>query len=76
MKKAQATLEFSLIFIIIVALIAGILNLWTWSHNQIGARQGAYEDSRVAAGSKASPGKPSTYGAGDITDERTYLFRK
>lgn len=76
-KRAQATLEFALAFIIMVALIAGLLNLWAWSKNQIGARQGSYEGSRVAAGSKGSPGEPEvSYGAGQITDAQTYLFKK
>ncbi|MDD5130706.1 MAG: pilus assembly protein [Candidatus Omnitrophica bacterium] len=77
MKKAQATLEFTLAFIVMVALIAGLLNLWSWSNGHIGARQGAYEGSRVGAGSKDSPGEPAVpYGAGQITDSRTYLFKK
>lgn len=76
-KKAQATLEFALAFIIMVALIAGLLNLWSWSKNNIGARQAAYEDSRVQAGSKDSPGEPATpYEASPITDEQTYLFKR
>jgi Flp pilus assembly protein TadG len=77
MKKAQATLEFALAFIVMVALIAGLLNLWAWSKDQIGARQGSYEGTRVAAGSKDSPGDPEvSYGASDITDSQIYLFGK
>ncbi|MFA6350429.1 MAG: hypothetical protein WCY12_05865 [Candidatus Omnitrophota bacterium] len=76
MKKAQATLEFTLIFIVMAALIAGLLNLWAWSKNQIGARQGSYEGTRVEAGSKGSPGEPAVpYGASDITDSQIYLFK-
>ncbi len=57
-KKGQAILEFALSFIIIAALIAGLLTLWEWSKNNIGARQGAFEGTRVAAGSIGSPGQP------------------
>ncbi|HNW39389.1 MAG TPA: hypothetical protein PL125_07225 [Candidatus Omnitrophota bacterium] len=64
-KKAQAVLEFSLMFIIAAVLILGVLALWKWSKDNIGARQGAFEGSRVAAGKKASPGKPEVpFGAG------------
>ncbi|MCK9432772.1 MAG: hypothetical protein PHS12_05765 [Candidatus Omnitrophica bacterium] len=77
MKKAQATLEFTLVFVIMVALIAGLLNLWAWSEGQIWARQGSYEGTRVAAGSKDSPGEPEvSYGASDITDSQIYMFKK
>ncbi|MCX5693765.1 MAG: hypothetical protein NT014_01325 [Candidatus Omnitrophica bacterium] len=76
-RKGQATLEFTLAFIIMVALIAGLLNLWSWSNSQIGGRQGSFEGSRVAAGSKDSPGEPAVpYGAGQITDSQTYMFKK
>ena len=76
-KKAQATLEFALIFIIMVALIAGLLNLWSWSKNNIPARRDAFEGSRVGAGSKSSPGEPATpFAAGQITDGQTYLFNR
>jgi hypothetical protein len=76
MKEAQATLEFTLIFVIMTALIAGLLNLWVWSESQIGARQGSYEGSRVQAGSKDSPGDPEVCGgASDITDSQIYLFK-
>ncbi|MDD3345817.1 MAG: hypothetical protein PHO34_05285 [Candidatus Omnitrophica bacterium] len=77
MKKAQATLEFTLIFIIAVALIAGLLNLWSWSKDQIWARQGSYEDTRVQAGSRDSAGEPAVpYGASEITDDQIYFLKK
>ena len=75
-EKAQATLEFTLVFIIAVALIAGLLNMWVWSKNQIWARQGAYEGSRVAAGTNATAGEPSGYGASPLSDKDIYLFKK
>ena len=59
-RQAQATLEFALVFIIIAALILGLLSLWAWSKNNIGGRWGAFEDTRVQAGTKASPGEPPT----------------
>jgi hypothetical protein len=76
-KKAQATLEFTLVFIILVALIAGLLNMWLWSKNQLWGRQGSYEGSRVAAGSKDSPGEPAiVYQAAAMQDKDIYLFKK
>jgi len=78
-RKAQATLEFTLIFIISAVLIMGLLNLWKWSKDNISRRQSAYEDSRVTAGKMASPGQPEvSYDATytPITDSQTYLFSK
>jgi len=57
-RKAQATLEFALVFVIVAFLIMGLLGLWRWSKDNMGARQGAFENSRVSAGTKTSPGQP------------------
>ena len=74
-KKGQSILEFSLAFIIIVALILGLLSLWEWSKNNIGGRQGAFEGTRVAAGSIGSPGQPEVpYSAGAPADP--YYFNR
>lgn len=75
-RKSQATLEFTLIFIIAVALIAGLLNMWLWSKNQIWGRQDTYESTRVAAGTNATAGEPSGYGASALQDKDMYLFKK
>jgi hypothetical protein len=57
-RKGQSTLEFSLIFIITAFLIVGLLVLWGWSRDNISARWGAFETSRITAGTKASAGIP------------------
>lgn len=61
-KKAQAILEFCLMFIVASALILGFLGLWKWSKDNIPARQAAYDGTRVTAGKKASPGSPEPGG--------------
>ena len=76
-KKGQAILEFALIFVIVAALILGLLSLWSWSNDNISLRQGSFEDTRVQAGSKDSPGEPAIpFKAAPITDGQTYLFRR
>ena len=74
-KKAQATLEFALIFIIVVALILGLLVLWKWSKDNIPIRQGAFEISRVAAGTKTTAGKPEVYSGVDSPPEPKQMLR-
>jgi hypothetical protein len=77
-KKAQATLEFVLVFIIAAVLIMGLLRLWKWSKDNIDLRQGAYESSRLMAGKIASPGQPEVpydATATPMTDERIFLHR-
>ena len=86
MNKAQATLEFTLIFVIMVALLMGLLGLWKWSSDNIIKRQVAYNGSRTLAGS-TTPGLPEKWsGAVKIEDnermnvkdknspKRTYFF--
>lgn len=58
MKKAQATLEFTLIFVIMVMLLLGLLGLWKWSSDNIVSRQQNFNASRLQAGS-STPGEPS-----------------
>lgn len=53
MKKAQATLEFTLIFIVSTALLLGLLGLWKWSSDNIVKRQLDYNAQREKAGHKA-----------------------
>lgn len=50
-KKAQATLEFTIVFVIMVILLFGLLNMWMWSNNNIVLRQKWYNQQRKAAGS-------------------------
>jgi len=61
MKKAQATLEFTVVFVIMVTLLMGLLTLWKWSSDNIVNRQKKYNETRVGAGS-SSPGEPSGSG--------------
>ena len=77
-NKAQATLEFTLIFVIMAALLMGLLGLWKWSSDSIIQRQLRYNATRLEAGSK-TPGEPSAgnmYQASALTDNQTYLFNK
>ena len=77
-STGQATLEFTLIFVIMVALLFGLLGLWKWSSDSIIQRQLKYNTSRLEAGS-TTPGKPSAgdmYQASQLTDNQTYLFKK
>ena len=57
-KKGQSMLEFGLIFVIAAALIMGLLFLWGWSKDNLPARQDAFEDTRLNAGTKGSAGDP------------------
>ncbi|MFA5275699.1 MAG: hypothetical protein WC417_02260 [Candidatus Omnitrophota bacterium] len=54
--KAQAVLEFSLIFVIIIALLSSLFVMWKWSTNNIVRRQKLYNLQREEAGSIAKPG--------------------
>jgi hypothetical protein len=73
MEKAQSTLEFTLAFIIMVALIGGLLKIWSWSNAKIGL--GGYGGQRVHAGSLESPGDPlgGGGGGGTINDNQTFV---
>ena len=67
-NKGQATLEFTLIFVIMVALTLGLLGLWKWSSDNIVKRQLEYNKTRVEAGS-TTPGAPEKWLDGTpITD--------
>lgn len=48
--KGQVMLETSLVFICLVLLLGGIINIWLWSNKQIVKRQEAYNAGRVNAG--------------------------
>jgi hypothetical protein len=51
-NRAQATLEFTVVFIIIAFLLIGMLSLWKWSSDRIVKRQLNYNDNRITAGTK------------------------
>jgi hypothetical protein len=75
-SRGQATLEFSLIFIIMVALLFGLLGLWKWSSDNIIKRQLRYNETRIQAGSRTSPGEPGKpFTAEDIQENQLYLFK-
>jgi len=50
MKKAQAILGVTVIFIIGLLLFFGIIGMWMWGNNQIAKRQPEYNQTRVDAG--------------------------
>lgn len=51
MRKSQAILEVTLIFIVGLFLFFGIMGIWMWGDNQIAKRQPEYNKTRVEAGS-------------------------
>ncbi|MGA2775803.1 MAG: hypothetical protein ABSE81_07085 [Candidatus Omnitrophota bacterium] len=57
-RRAQATLEFTFVFVIIIALISSLFVMWKWSTDNIVKRQEWYNGSRVGAGSIDTPGEP------------------
>ena len=54
MRKSQAILEVTLIFIVGLLLFFGIMGMWMRGDNQIAKRQPEYNRSRVEAGSIVS----------------------
>lgn len=68
MPKAQATLEFTLFFIIMAALSLGLIGLWKFSSDTIVERQIDYNATRVQQGS--TPSGPSS--PGNVPYEFTY----
>lgn len=76
MKKAQTTLEFVLFFIIMVALLVGLLGLWKWSSDNIVRRQVGYNTTRPQAGQIiAGQDAPGTYEAQPMSEKDIYLFK-
>ena len=58
-QKAQATLEFTVMFVIMAVLLLGLIGMWKWSAGNLVLRQKAYNATRISAGSD-SPG--ASYG--------------
>jgi heme/copper-type cytochrome/quinol oxidase subunit 2 len=50
-KKAQASLEFSLVFVITLLFVVLTVNVFAWLNHTMVGRQRAYEDTRSEAGS-------------------------
>jgi len=50
MRKSQAILEVTIIFIVGLLLFFGIIGIWMWGDNQIAKRQPEYNQTRVQAG--------------------------
>ena len=59
MRKSQAILEVTLIFIVGLFLFFGIMGMWMWGDNQIAKRQPEYNRTRLEAGSVASTSNKS-----------------
>ena len=51
MKKSQAILEVTVVFVVGLFLFFGIMGMWMWGDNQIAKRQPEYNQTRVEAGS-------------------------
>jgi len=51
-NKAQATLEFTVVFAIMVFLLLGMLSLWKWSSDKIVNRQVRYNSERLKSGAR------------------------
>jgi len=56
MKKSQAILEVTVVFVVGLFLFFGIMGMWMWGDNQIAKRQPEYNQSRVDAGTLKSSG--------------------
>ena len=75
-KKGQVTLEFALIFVIMIALLAGLISLWKWSSDNIIRRQIDYNATRQTAGSINPGGEmPAKYEAEPMTEKDVYLLK-
>ena len=59
-NKAQATIEFTMVFVIALLFILLTVNVFVWLNHCLVARQVAYEETRTAAGTR-----PITDGSGD-----------
>ncbi|MEK7308296.1 MAG: hypothetical protein AAB089_04425 [Nitrospirota bacterium] len=65
-KKAQATLEFTVTFVIMMVLLFGLLSLWKKWCDRIIVRQNAYSADRVDdASTDIGTGEPIDYWPGD-----------
>jgi uncharacterized protein (UPF0333 family) len=62
-KKAQSTLEFTLVFVIVLLFIFCTVNLFVWFNHCIVRRQVSYEQSRgdAAGQAEANVGKSDFY---------------
>lgn len=75
-NSAQATLEFTIIFIIMAALLFGFINMWKWSSDNIIQRQVRYNATRLQAGS-STPGEPggsAMFEAVPIRDSQVHML--
>ncbi|MDD4907721.1 MAG: hypothetical protein PHJ00_01505 [Candidatus Omnitrophica bacterium] len=55
-KKAQVTLETALVFVALIMLLYGSVNIWLWFNRNLAERQPPYNQTRVTAGS-SNPGQ-------------------
>ena len=69
--RGQVMLETSLVFICMVLLLAGIINIWLWANKQIVERQSRYNASRVTAGTSTDAYQRQwpVYKPGELTED-------
>ncbi len=69
--KGQVMLETSLVFICMVLLLGGIINIWLWANKQIVERQLRYNESRVIAGTSTDTYQRQwpVYKPGELTED-------
>lgn len=60
-NKAQASIEFSIAFVLALLFMILSCNLFVWLNHNIVRRQRAYEDSRFDAANINTPGKLDFY---------------
>jgi len=67
-KKAQATLEFTLVFVVTLLFIFLTVNVFVWFNHCLVSRQVAYEQSRsdAAGQNEANVGKQDFYAPGRL----------
>jgi hypothetical protein len=73
--NGQATLEFTLMFVIMVALLFSLLGMWKWSVSSMVNRQKAYNATRLSAGSD-NPGVLYPYSVPRLMDDKDVKYLK
>lgn len=60
-NKAQASLEFTMVFVITILFIVLTVNVFVWLNHCVVSRQVEYEETRSEAGSDTNVGKSDFY---------------
>jgi len=50
MRRAQASIEITISFLVVLSLFLGIIGTWVWADRQIANRQPPFNNSRTSAG--------------------------